>query len=67
MVHALVTREGLVLSDDPARTEAGGEISPQLTAFFTSAPIVASSAAVNSFSAKEVGHMAPFVEVRPRR
>src|SRR2546426_5725652 len=33
--------------------------SPQLTAFFTSAPILASSAVVNSFSAKEVGHMAP--------
>jgi hypothetical protein len=33
--------------------------SAQLTAFFTSAPIFASSAAVNSFSAKEVGHMAP--------
>src|SRR5215213_2125540 len=32
---------------------------PQLTAFFTSAPILASSAAVNSFSAKEVGHIAP--------
>src|SRR5688500_9247109 len=31
----------------------------QLTAFFTSAPILASSAAVNSFSAKEVGHMVP--------
>jgi hypothetical protein len=31
----------------------------QLTALFTSAPIFASSAAVNSFSAKEVGHMAP--------
>src|SRR4029078_5189516 len=35
------------------------KISPQLTAFFTSAPILASSAAVNSFSAKAVGHMAP--------
>src|ERR687888_706560 len=34
-------------------------LSPQLTAFFTSAPILASSAAVNSFSAKAVGHMAP--------
>jgi hypothetical protein len=33
--------------------------SPQLTAFFTSAPILASSAAVNSVSAKEVGHMVP--------
>src|SRR3984893_11095613 len=32
---------------------------PQLTAFYTSAPIRASSAAVNSFSAKAVGHMAP--------
>src|SRR5882724_6603085 len=32
---------------------------PQLTAFFTSAPIRASAAAVNSFSAKAVGHMAP--------
>src|SRR5713226_1514400 len=34
-------------------------LSPQLTAFFTSAPILASSAAVNSVSAKAVGHMAP--------
>src|SRR2546426_5714324 len=32
---------------------------PQLTAFFTSAAILASSAAVNPFSAKAVGHMAP--------
>src|SRR5918911_2566659 len=32
---------------------------PQLTAFFTSATIRASSAAVSSFSAKAVGHMAP--------
>src|SRR5512139_302832 len=31
----------------------------QLTAFFRSAPILASSAAVSSFSANEVGHMAP--------
>src|SRR4030042_2194312 len=31
----------------------------QLTAFFTSAPILASSAAVKSFNAKEVGHIAP--------
>jgi hypothetical protein len=38
---------------------ASGELSPQLTAFFTSAPILVSSAAVNSFSAKAVGHMAP--------
>src|SRR5229473_1319630 len=34
-------------------------LSPQLTACFTSAPILASSAAVNSVSAKAVGHMAP--------
>ena len=32
---------------------------PQLTAFFTSAPILASSAAVNFSSAKAVGHIAP--------
>src|SRR5687768_17406282 len=32
---------------------------PQLTAFFTSAPILASSVAVSVFSANEVGHMAP--------
>src|SRR3989475_12653004 len=31
----------------------------QLTAFFTSAPILASSVAVNSFSAKATGHRAP--------
>jgi hypothetical protein len=36
-----------------------GELSPQLTAFFTSAPTLASSAAVNSFSAKAIGHMTP--------
>ena len=34
-------------------------LSPQLTAFLTSAQILASSAAVNSVSAKAVGHMAP--------
>src|SRR5437867_3069434 len=32
---------------------------PQLTAFFTSELILASSVAVNSFSAKTTGHMAP--------
>src|SRR5258708_3703344 len=36
-----------------------GELSPQRTAFFTSAPILASSAAVNSFSAKAIGHRTP--------
>src|SRR5438105_5616779 len=45
--------------EDDARSVANGLLSPQLTAFFTSAPILASSAAVNSFSAKAVGHMAP--------
>jgi len=35
------------------------ERSLQLTAFFTSALIVASAAAVSSLSAKAVGHMAP--------
>ena len=37
----------------------GRGLGPQLTAFFTSAAIFFSSAAVSSFSAKEVGHMAP--------
>src|SRR3984893_1594790 len=37
----------------------GGKLTPQLPAFFTSAPILASSAAVNSVSAKATGHMAP--------
>src|SRR5260370_13766602 len=32
---------------------------PQPTAFFTSAPILASAAAVNSFSAKATGHPVP--------
>src|SRR5882757_10549096 len=34
-------------------------LAPQLAAFFTSAPILASSAAVNSVRAKAVGHMVP--------
>jgi hypothetical protein len=34
-------------------------LSPQLTAGFTSAPVLASSAAVNSTKAKAVGHIAP--------
>src|SRR5262249_45801097 len=33
--------------------------SPQLTAFFTSAPILTASAAVNAFSAKATGHTVP--------
>src|SRR5690348_6092396 len=45
--------------EDDARSVAIGLLSPQLDAFFTSAPIFASSAAVNSFSAKAVGHRAP--------
>src|SRR2546425_1221088 len=43
----------------PLSARASGEISLQLTAFFTSAPIFASSAAVNSFSAKATGHTVP--------
>jgi hypothetical protein len=35
-------------------------LSPQLTACFTSAAILASSAAVSSVSAKAVGHMVPW-------
>src|SRR5574341_1323404 len=50
---------GFVGATEAPRAGPSGELSPQLTAFFTSAPILSSSAAVNSFSAKEVGHMAP--------
>src|SRR3954471_17028237 len=45
--------------DTPSRPGTEPRLSPQLTAFFTSAPISFSSAAVSPFSAKEVGHMAP--------
>src|SRR5207248_4879446 len=41
------------------RSVAIGLPSPQLTAFFTSAPILASASAVNSVRAKAVGHIAP--------
>src|SRR6266550_5297529 len=37
----------------------GSELGPQLTAFFTSASILASSAVVNLVSAKATGHIAP--------
>src|SRR5213596_2821527 len=40
-------------------TPGGREKHAYFTAFFTSAAILASSAAVNPFSAKAVGHMAP--------
>src|SRR5260370_34981435 len=45
--------------EEDARSVAIGLLCPQLTAFFTSAPILATSAAVNSVSAKAVGHMVP--------
>jgi hypothetical protein len=41
------------------RDAAGQGAGARLTALFTSAPIFAASAAVNSFSAKEVGQMSP--------
>src|SRR6266851_5501639 len=52
------------LSDDPDLLEAPRDPitldwAARIAALFTSAPILASSAAVNSFSAKAVGHMAP--------
>src|SRR5438093_2780185 len=59
MMRVLVTRERLVPTDDPARAGASGGISPQLTAFFTSATILASSVAVNSLRANATGHRAP--------
>jgi hypothetical protein len=53
--RALVGGARLVDFSRPKWSEFG----PQLTAFFTSSPIFFSSAAVNCFSAKEVGHMEP--------
>jgi hypothetical protein len=47
-----------VLREDLRR--ASGEINPQRTAFFTSAAILVSAVAVNSFSAKTIG-MAGFL------
>src|SRR5437867_13418 len=43
----------------PAPSRGSATLSPQPTAFFTSAPIFFASAAVRPFSAKEVGQMAP--------
>src|SRR5512132_3293528 len=53
--HALVDRHHPV----PTPSRGSVRLSPQRTAFFTSAAIFASSAAVNSVSAKATGHMAP--------
>jgi hypothetical protein len=59
--------DGALLAPPYGRTVASGQTSSlpeialtlQLTAFCTSAAILASSSAVSSFSAKEVGHMLP--------
>jgi hypothetical protein len=47
------------MREEDAHLAAIGLLRPQLTAFFTSAPIRASSAAVYSFSAKAIGHRVP--------
>src|SRR5712692_6875295 len=65
--HASAVRIGCVFTDRglargqavPPRAGPGVEVIPQLTAFFTSAPILASSSAVNSVRAKAVGHILP--------
>src|SRR5512132_3332568 len=54
-----VVHRGPSLSGVPPRAGPSDQLSPQRTAFFTSAAIFFSSAAVNFVSAKEVGHMAP--------
>jgi hypothetical protein len=54
----------------PPGTGPRGELGPQLTAFFRRATILASSTAVNSFSAKATGHRAPWssfaVSLKPK-
>src|SRR6266540_2884685 len=57
--HAGTSTTGNTSYEASPRAGSSGLLSPQLTAFFTSAPILASSAAVNSVRAKAVGHMAP--------
>jgi hypothetical protein len=59
LCHQFAPRLGEVkagMLEETERSVAIGLLSPQLTAFFTSAAILASLAAVNSFSAKAVGH-----------
>lgn len=46
-------------SGGAARCRVVGEVDTQLTAFFTRAAILASSAAVNFINAKPVGHITP--------
>jgi hypothetical protein len=50
---------GLARARGDPKSGPHGEPKRQLTAFFTSALILASSVAVNCLSAKDVGHMAP--------
>jgi hypothetical protein len=57
--HAGTSTTGNTSYEARPRAGSSGLLSPQLTAFFTSAPILASAAAVNSVRAKAVGHMAP--------
>jgi len=59
MVHPFVYMSLSSWSSPPVSSGFSGGLSPQLTALFTSAPILASSAAVNSVRAKAVGRMAP--------
>ena len=55
-----VARLGSGDIDVPALlTTPRDELDPQLTAFFTSVAILASSEGVSSFSAKPVGHIRP--------
>ncbi|MDQ6872945.1 MAG: hypothetical protein M3037_13220, partial [Gemmatimonadota bacterium] len=54
--HVLILGAVLLTIELAYEATTGGA---QLTAFFTSAPILASSAGVKSFSAKAVGHMWP--------
>ena len=59
MVHPFAYMSLFSYLQPPSCAGPSGELSPQLTALFTSEPILASSAAVNSVSAKAVGHMVP--------
>src|SRR5665213_225630 len=59
LISLVAMERGITWSTHLLTCHGFHKLSPQLTAFFTSARILASAAAVNFMSAYEFGHMAP--------
>src|SRR5665213_4537873 len=59
LISLVAMERGITWSTHLLTCHGFHKLSPQLTAFFTSARILASSSAVNFVSAYEFGHMAP--------